>query len=177
MITDKAQRFQDFLQIVEDNNNNMDVLLEAKNYTKKELQDFETELGKCFHNFILHSYNLYLILSYFFIDKLKAKEGKLTEDEARGKVLMQKEKDNILYQMDRMHSSDRIVLEDGLLVNEQIINDLKRQIEFYEKQNKIAKYIIKLKTNTNNNSLNNAFDAIDNLRVQIRRRERLANSH
>jgi len=48
MVTDKAQRFRDFMQIVNGKDPNMKGLLSAKNYTKKELQDFESEIGKSF---------------------------------------------------------------------------------------------------------------------------------
>ena len=176
MITDKAQRFQDFMQIITGDINKQDELLSAKNYTKKELQEFETELGKsfnCFHYIYIISY----LISAYFSDKLKSKEGKLTEEEAKGKIFMQKERNNEAMQIERMHETDINILVDGLLNNEKLINEAKRVIEFYEKQNTIAKYIIKTKSNTDNNTLNDAFDRIDELRSQIRRRERIANSH
>jgi multidrug efflux pump subunit AcrA (membrane-fusion protein) len=46
MITDKAQKFNDFLQIISTNGQDIDTVLTAKNYSKKELTEFESELGK-----------------------------------------------------------------------------------------------------------------------------------
>ena len=87
---------------------------------------------------------------------------------------MSKERNNEEYQIDKMIETDKSILEDGLLSNEKEINFYKRKIEFLEKQSKIAKYIIKTKNNVSNDIYNLAFDKIDDIRIDIRRRERLA---
>ena len=87
---------------------------------------------------------------------------------------MSKERNNEEYQIDKMIETDKSILEDGLLSNEKEINFYKRKIEFLEKQSKMAKYIIKTKNNVSNDIYNLAFDKIDDIRIDIRRRERLA---
>ena len=88
---------------------------------------------------------------------------------------MSKERNNEEFQIDKILETDKSILEDGLLNNEKEINFYKRKIEFLEKQSKIAKYVIKMKNNVSNDIYNLAFDKIDDIRYDIRRRERLAN--
>ena len=58
LISDKAQRFQDFMQIITGPEADRMTKLKRKSYNKKELQDFETELGKFYDYFIIHyNYN------------------------------------------------------------------------------------------------------------------------
>ena len=58
LISDKAQRFQDFMQIIAGPEDERKTKLRRKGYNKKELQDFEAELGKFFDYFTIHyNYN------------------------------------------------------------------------------------------------------------------------
>jgi len=108
---------------------------------------------------------------------LKAKESKLTEEEAEGKLLMQKERNNLALNIDSIINSDIDSLEDGILNNDKHIAELKRTIKLCEIQNKLMVYQMKLMNSTNTHSLNDLYDEIDVLRLEMRRRDRLANSH
>ena len=118
---------------------------------------------------ILQYITIIIDIELFLIDKLKAKEGKLTEEEARGKTLMNKEINNSQINVDSIKNADKIALEDWVMSNDKMIIEAKRVIETCEKQNLIAKYAIKIKSkNVNNSSYKDAFESIDELKAFIR---------